>query len=152
MADVHTSQVRSYNMSRIRSKNTKPELIVRKYLFSLGYHYRLNVAKLPGKPDIVIGKYKIAIFINGCFWHGHEGHPCFVLPKTKTEWWQNKIKRTQKRDLQHIKDLKQKHWNVITIWECQLKPKKKEQTLFQLSVIMSQYILDYYKRQRHSDT
>ena len=152
MADVHTSQVRSYNMSRIRSKNTKPELIVRKDLFSLGYHYRLNVAKLPGKPDIVIGKYKIAIFINGCFWHGHEGHPCFVLPKTKTEWWQNKIKRTQKRDLQHIKDLKQKHWNVITIWECQLKPKKKEQTLFQLSVIISQYILDYYKRQKHSDT
>ena len=139
-------------MSRIKGKDTIPEKTVRSLLHHAGFRFCLNRKDLPGSPDIILPKYKTVIFVHGCFWHGHEGYPCFVLPKTKTEWWQNKIERTQKRDLQHIKDLKQKHWNVITIWECQLKPKKKEQTLFQLSVIISQYILDYYKRQKYSDT
>ncbi|MCC8062863.1 MAG: very short patch repair endonuclease [Rikenellaceae bacterium] len=144
MTDIHSQQVRSYNMSRIRSKNTKPEIIVRKFLYSLGYRYRLNVKKLPGKPDIVIRKYRVVIFINGCFWHGHEGYPCFVLPKTNTEWWRQKINRTQQRDVQHTEDLLKQNWNVIIIWECQLKPKIREQTLFQLSVILSHLVLRHY--------
>lgn len=144
MTDIHSQQVRSYNMSRIRSKNTKPEIIVRKFLYSLGYRYRLNVKKLPGKPDIVIRKYRIVIFINGCFWHGHEGYPCFVLPKTNTEWWRQKINRTQQRDVQHTEDLLKQNWNVIIIWECQLKPKIREQTLFQLSIILSHLVLRHY--------
>ena len=144
MTDIHSQQVRSYNMSRIRSKNTKPEIIVRKFLYSLGYRYRLNVKKLPGKPDIVIRKYRIVIFINGCFWHGHEGYPCFVLPKTNTEWWRQKINRTQQRDVQHTEDLLKQNWHVIIIWECQLKPKIREQTLFQLSIILSHLVLRHY--------
>ena len=91
MTDVHSKETRSYNMSRIRAKDTKPELLVRKYLFSKGFRYRLNVKKLPGKPDIVFTKYNTVIFINGCFWHGHENCPKARIPKTKTEWWKAKI-------------------------------------------------------------
>lgn len=88
MADVHTAVVRTYNMSRIRSKNTKPEIIVRKALFASGFRFRLHEKKLPGKPDLVLRKYKAVIFIHGCFWHGHENCKYFRVPKTKTEWWQ----------------------------------------------------------------
>jgi DNA mismatch endonuclease, patch repair protein len=90
--DVHSTQTRSYNMSRIKGKNTKPKMLVRKFLFANGFRYRLYDTKLPGKPDIVLPKYKIVIFVNGCFWHGHEGCKYFVVPKTRTEWWLKKIK------------------------------------------------------------
>ncbi len=98
MTDVHDKATRSYNMSRVRGKDTKPEMLVRKFLFSKGFRYRLHDKKLPGKPDIVLPKYKTVIFINGCFWHGHEGCRYFVVPKTRTEWWMGKITGTQKRD------------------------------------------------------
>ncbi|MBD0333743.1 MAG: DNA mismatch endonuclease Vsr [Chitinophagaceae bacterium] len=91
MADVHSAEVRSYNMSRIRSKDTRPELLLRKVLFANGFRFRLHDKSLPGKPDIVLKKYKTAIFVHGCFWHGHKDCKYFVVPKTRTEWWMNKI-------------------------------------------------------------
>jgi DNA mismatch endonuclease (patch repair protein) len=129
MADVHDKKTRSYNMSRIRGTNTKPEMIVRKYLHAKGLRYRLHNKNLPGKPDITLSKYRSVVFINGCFWHGHEGCKYFTLPKTRTEWWKTKIEDTVKRDIRTIKDLKDLGWNPIVIWECELKPKKKEETL-----------------------
>jgi len=116
-------------MSQIKAKNTKPELVVRKFLFANGFRYRLNQKDLPGKPDIVLKKYKTVIFVNGCFWHGHKGCKYFVLPKTRTEWWLQKIKGTQKRDRKAEIELNILGWRVITIWECELKPKKKDETL-----------------------
>lgn len=113
--DVHDKKTRSFNMSRIKGKNTKPEMLVRKYLFAQGFRYRLNVKDLPGKPDIVLPKYKTVIFINGCFWHGHEGCKYFVVPKTRTEWWLNKIKDTQKRDRKAEIQLNVLGWKVITL-------------------------------------
>ena len=132
MADVHDKATRSYNMSRIKGKNTKPEMLVRKFLFANGFRYRLNVKTLPGKPDIVLPKYKTVIFVNGCFWHGHKGCKYFVVPKTKTEWWLNKIKETQKRDREKEIELNVLGWKVITVWECELKPKTNEATLKKL--------------------
>ena len=116
-------------MSRIKGKNTKPEMLVRKYLFAQGFRYRLNVKTLPGKPDIVLPKYKTVIFVNGCFWHGHKGCKYFVLPKTRTEWWLNKIKDTQKRDREAEIELNVQGWKVINIWECELKQSTKQRTL-----------------------
>jgi len=98
MTDVHDKQTRSYNMSQIKGKNTKPEMLVRRFLFSKGFRYRLHVKDLPGKPDLVLPKYKTVIFINGCFWHGHEGCRYFVIPKTRTEWWLHKIKDTWRNE------------------------------------------------------
>ena len=121
MTDVHSKEIRSYNMSRIKGKNTKPELLVRKFLFVNGFRYRLNVKTLPGKPDIVLPKYKTVIFINGCFWHGHKGCRYFVLPKTRTEWWLQKISGTQNRDHEAKTELEKLGWEVIIIWECELK-------------------------------
>ncbi|MCD4664166.1 MAG: DNA mismatch endonuclease Vsr [Bacteroidales bacterium] len=129
MADVHDKKTRSFNMSMIKGKGTKPEIIVRKFLFKNGFRYRLNYSKLPGKPDIVLPKYKIVIFVNGCFWHGHEGCKYFVVPKTRTEWWLNKINETKMRDIKKHQVLEELGWNVITIWECQLKPVEKQKTL-----------------------
>ena len=123
MADVHSKEVRSYNMSQIRSKNTKPELVVRKYLFAKGFRYRLHCKNLPGKPDIVLPKYRTVIFVNGCFWHGHEGCKYFVVPKTNTEWWLNKIERNKRLDNENKMLLKLEKWNVITLFECELKKK-----------------------------
>jgi DNA mismatch endonuclease (patch repair protein) len=122
MADVHSKKIRSYNMSRIRSKDTKPEILVRKFLFANGFRYRLHDKKLPGKPDIVLPKYKTVIFIQGCFWHGHERCKYYVVPKTKTDWWLNKINVNKANDLKAFTSLKEKGWNVIEIWECDLKP------------------------------
>jgi DNA mismatch endonuclease (patch repair protein) len=116
-------------MSRIRNKDTKPEMIVRKFLFSQGFRYRIHVKELPGKPDIVLPKYKAVIFIHGCFWHGHEGCKYFVVPKTRTEWWLKKINGNKQNDIDNIDKLKENGWNVIAIYECQLKPKLKN-TLF----------------------
>ena len=135
--DVHDKKTRSYNMSRIKGKNTKPEMLVRKFLFANGYRYRLNVKTLPGKPDIVLPKYKTVIFINGCFWHGHEGCRYFVIPKTRTEWWINKISDTQKRDRDAENQLKMLGWKVIVIWECELKKDALNKTLDVLNKIQN---------------
>ncbi|MBA5673216.1 DNA mismatch endonuclease Vsr [Bacteroides fragilis] len=129
MMDVHSKETRSFNMSRIKGKNTKPEILVRKYLFSQGLRYRLYSKKLPGRPDIVLQKYHTVIFIHGCFWHGHEGCRYFVVPKTRTEWWLNKINTNRENDRKNCELLKEMKWNVITVWECSLKKKKQESTL-----------------------
>lgn len=132
MTDVHEPEVRSYNMSRIRGKDTKPELIVRKYLFKKGFRYRLHVKGLPGKPDIVLPKYKTVIFVNGCFWHGHKGCSYFVLPQTRTEWWLQKIKTTTARDKAAEMALQVMGWKIILLWECELKPAGRDDTLLSL--------------------
>ena len=108
-------------MSQIRSKNTKPEMIVRRYLFSRGFRYRLHCKNLPGKPDIVLPKYKTVIFIQGCFWHGHENCKYFVVPKTRTDWWLSKIEKNKQRDSEHVTKLRSEMWNVIILFECELK-------------------------------
>jgi len=107
-------------MSHIRSKNTKPEIRLRKELFRLGYRYRLNVKTLPGKPDIVLAKYRTCIFVNGCFWHGHKGCPKFVLPKTNEEFWLAKIENNRERDLKDYTFLESLGWRVVVMWECEL--------------------------------
>jgi len=129
MADVHEPHVRSYNMSRIQGKDTKPELLVRKFLFANGLRYRLHDRKLPGKPDIVLPKYKTIINVHGCFWHGHKGCKYFVLPKTRAKWWREKIEATKLRDKKKHQQLENMGWKIITIWECGLKPKKISSTL-----------------------
>lgn len=127
--DNHTKEVRSYNMSRIRSTNSKPEELVRRYLFSKGLRYRKNVKTLPGKPDIVLSKYKTIVFVNGCFWHAHQGCRYFVMPKSNTEYWNEKIDSNIKRDKLVYKQLSEAGWNVIIVWECELKKAKRENTL-----------------------
>lgn len=120
MADNHSKEVRSMNMSHIRSKNTKPEELVRKYLFSKGFRYRKNVRKLPGCPDIVLPKYKTVIFVNGCFWHKHD---CtrFVWPSSNQEYWIPKITSNVERDERNYSMLRNEGWTVIIVWECELK-------------------------------
>jgi len=132
MADVHDKATRSYNMSRIKNKNTKPEILVRKFLFANGFRYRINDKKLPGKPDIVLPKYKTVIFVNGCFWHGHENCRYFKLPATRTDWWKEKIEKNIENDLKKHAQLKVAGYKVIVIWECELKGKTKEITLIEL--------------------
>lgn len=129
MTDVHSAKTRSYNMSRIRSKDTKPEMLVRKFLFSKGFRYRLHGRKLPGKPDIVLPKYRTVIFIHGCFWHGHPDCKYFVVPKTRTEWWLNKIGANTANDKKSVAMLTAAGWRVIEIWECALKKSTIENTL-----------------------
>lgn len=128
MADNHSKEMRSMNMSHIRSKNSKPEELVRKYLFSRGLRYRKNVKKLPGCPDIVLAKYKTIVFVNGCFWHHHD---CgrFVWPASNEEYWRKKINRNVERDIQNAFLLTQQGWKVLTIWECQLKKNVAEENL-----------------------
>lgn len=129
MTDVHNKKTRSYNMSKIRSKNTKPEIIVRKHLFSQGFRYHLHRKDLPGKPDLALSKFNTVIFIHGCFWHGHEECRYFVIPKTRREWWKNKINRNKELDRKNKLALKELGWRVITIFECELKKTKFEQTM-----------------------
>lgn len=131
MADNHTKEVRSLNMSHIRSTNSKPEEIVRKYLFSKGLRYRKNVRTLPGKPDIVLRKYRTVVFVNGCFWHKHD---CgrFVMPSSNTEYWSKKINRNVERDRTNIALLEAQGWQVLVIWECQLKKKNADINLAKL--------------------
>lgn len=109
-------------MSQIKGRDTKPEMLVRRFLHGHGYRYRLHVKDMPGKPDIVLPKYKTVIFIHGCFWHGHEGCKYYVVPKTRTEWWLNKINRNIENDNAAVKALKKEGWKIITLWECDLKP------------------------------
>jgi DNA mismatch endonuclease (patch repair protein) len=132
MADVHSKEVRSFNMSRIRGKDTKPEMLVRKFLHAHGFRYRLHDKRLPGKPDIVLPKYKTVIFIHGCFWHGHEGCKYYVVPKSRTEWWVNKLTNNRANDEKALNLLKELRWNVIVLWECELKQGSAEQALIKL--------------------
>lgn len=125
-------------MSRIRNKNTKPEEIVRKYLFAHGFRYRKNDVRLPGKPDIVLPKYKTVIFVNGCFWHKHEGCRYFVWPKNNADFWKKKIESNVARDIKNYHLLETLGWRVLTVWECELKQNQKEETL--------ERILDYLKK------
>jgi DNA mismatch endonuclease (patch repair protein) len=131
VADNHSKEVRSMNMSRIRSTNSKPEEIVRKYLFSKGFRYRKNVNKLPGCPDIVLPKYKTVIFVNGCFWHKHDC-PRFVWPSSNQDYWIPKIQRNIERDRLNVAELQKKGWHIITVWECELKKKNRELELERL--------------------
>lgn len=126
MADVHSPEKRSYNMSRIHAKGTKPEETVRKCLFSKGFRYRKNDPHLPGKPDIVLPKYKTVVFVNGCFWHRHEGCKYFVWPKNNAEFWRKKIMSNVERDNRNYSELKEKGWSVVVIWECELKDRRSE--------------------------
>jgi DNA mismatch endonuclease (patch repair protein) len=128
--DKYNEETRSYIMSRVRSKNTKPEILVRKILFSYGFRFRNNVKTLPGKPDIVLPKYKTIIFVHGCFWHGHENCKHATIPETRREWWIEKINANKNRDAQNIMELKQVGWSVMVIWACALK--KTDSYLYQL--------------------
>lgn len=139
--DKLTKEQRHKNMSAIRSKNTKPEILVRKFLFSRSFRYRLNHSRLPGHPDIVLRKYRTVIFVNGCFWHGHDGCKYFVLPKTNTEFWANKIKRNKERDIKEQKELAAMGWHCITIWECQLKSAMRDQNLESLAYTLNHIFL-----------
>ena len=130
--DVHDQKTRSYNMSRIKGKNTKPEETVRKYLFSQGFRYRKNDKRLPGKPDIVLPKYKTVIFVNGCFWHKHEGCKYFAWPQNNAEFWKEKIESNVVRDKKQYEELQDAGWRVIIVWECELKKKRKSDTLERL--------------------
>ena len=141
--DRLTAQQRSKNMAAIRSKDTKPEMIVRKGLWRMGFRYRLNHRRLPGHPDLVLRKYRTCIFVNGCFWHGHkvtespvqdsglkvQGSECCKIPKTNRDFWVAKIRRNKERDKEEQRQLAKMGWHCITVWECELTPKKREETL-----------------------
>ncbi len=142
--DKMTPEQRHRCMSSIRSKDTKPEMLVRRYLFSRGFRFRINVKRLPGPPDIVLRKYRTVIFVNGCFWHGHEGCRYFVLPKSNVDFWKDKIERNQKRDLKKRIELRDMGWHVIQVWECQLKPKEREMTLKSIEMTLNKIFLDNY--------
>ena len=132
--DKLTTQQRHFCMSRIKGKDTKPELIVRKFLYNHGIRYRLHKDSLPGKPDIVISKQKIAIFVNGCFWHGHENCKHYTIPKSNIDYWKEKIQKNRKRDARNYFLLSKLGWKNIVIWECQLSSKQREDTLMALLV------------------
>ena len=154
--DHLTLQQRHKNMAAIRGKNTKPEMIVRKGLWSRGFRYRLNHKRLPGHPDLVLRKYRTCIFVNGCFWHGHGSLPltppnrgeieltdseCCKIPKTNREFWVDKIRRNQERDREEQRKLAEMGWHCITIWECELKPAKREKTLNSLEYTLNHIYL-----------
>ncbi len=130
MTDVYTKTQRSELMSHISSKDTKPETIVRKYLFSQGFRYRKNLKTLPGTPDIVLPKYKTIIFINGCFWHGHKNCKASKLPETRKRFWKDKLQGNVERDKRNTAKLKKTGWRVITVWQCQINTIKKRASYF----------------------
>ncbi len=151
--DTFTSKQRQKLMAAIHSKDTKPEMIVRKGLWSRGFRYRLNSPRLPGHPDLVLKKYRTCIFVNGCFWHGHNvemksdkgggnSSECCKIPHTRQEFWVAKIKRNQERDIEAQKRLAEMGWHCITIWECELKPSKREQTLESLAFTLNKIWLE----------
>ena len=142
--DIWDKEKRSAVMARIRSKDTKPELIVRRYLYHRGYRYRKNVKGLPGTPDIVLRKYGVVIFVHGCFWHGHEvdGH----IPHSNSTFWQKKIERNKARDKRNKDALREMGWNVITVWECQLKPAVREQTLLEIEYWINHAYLERFRK------
>ncbi len=153
MTDKMTPAQRHYCMSRIHGKGTKPELKVRQWLWRHGYRYRLNVKSVPGKPDIVMRRYRTAIFVNGCFWHGHfvqlpvdscqliVNSSCCKTPQTNREFWVNKIKRNQERDQQNYQVLHDNGWQVIVVWECQLTPKCIEETMLRVELMLNENFL-----------
>lgn len=141
MPDVLTPTQRHRCMSHIHSKATKPEMAVRRWLWAHGYRYRLNVKSVPGKPDIVMRRYRTAIFVNGCFWHGHEGCSKFVMPKSNTDFWQAKIERNRTRDTRNYEELMQAGWQVVVIWECNLVKDKLETTMQQVAVALNRNLL-----------
>ena len=153
-----TSEQRSRNMAAVKSKGTKPELLVRRWLWSHGYRYRLNVKSVPGSPDIVMRPYRTAIFVNGCFWHGHEtelkiengklkiiGSRCCKMPTTNREFWVAKIRRNRERDQENYRVLQESGWQVIVIWECQLTPKKLEHTMREVELLLNENFLSLYR-------
>ena len=152
MSDRLTIQQRHNNMAAIKGKNTKPEVLVRKYLWSRGFRYRVNNPRLPGHPDIVLRKYHTCIFVNGCFWHGHEGCKYFRMPKTNTEFWERKISRNRERDREEQKQLARMGWHCITVWECELKGERREKTLESLEYTLNHiFIQDRDLRYRLSE-
>ena len=157
MTDTMTPDQRHKCMSHIRSRDTKPELKVRKWLWTHGYRYRLNVPSVPGKPDIVMRKFRTAIFVNGCFWHGHgltvgvkaksgpKDSSCCRIPKTNRDFWISKIMRNRERDQENYQVLTENGWRVIVIWECQLKPALIEQTMLEIEVLLNENLLSLYR-------
>lgn len=143
--DIWNKKKRSAVMAKIKGKDTKPEWIVRRYLFSRGYRYRKNVKGLPGTPDIVLRKYGIVIFIHGCFWHGHEVDG--TMPKTNREFWKNKIERNKLRDERNKEELRKMGWSVIIVWECQLKPAVRQQTLLEIEYYINHTYLERFRPQ-----
>jgi DNA mismatch endonuclease, patch repair protein len=129
MADNLTTQQRKYAMSRVRGQNTKPEKMVRSLLHRLGFRFRKNVKNLPGKPDVVLPKYRTAIFVNGCFWHGHENCKRATIPNTRREFWEQKISSNSSRDKKATELLQQSGWRVVTIWQCQLRNQRESEDL-----------------------
>ena len=140
MADKMTPEQRHRCMSHIRGRDTKPELVVRRWLWHQGFRYRLYVKSLPGRPDIVMRKWRTAIFVNGCFWHGHDCQR--HRPATNAQFWQDKITRNRERDARNLAELHAAGWNVIVVWECQLTPKRRAQTLRELDLTMSRIVLE----------
>lgn len=136
-------------MAAIKGKGTKPELLVRKFLFGRGFRYRLNHPRLPGHPDLVLRKYKTVIFVNGCFWHGHDGCKSYVTPKTNTDYWRSKIERNKERDEQERQRLTDMGWYCVTVWECQLRPKVRQHTLETLAYTLHHIYLEDKKPKRY---
>lgn len=143
---ILSKEQRHKNMASIHSVNTKPEIIVRNFLWRYGFRYRLNYSRLPGHPDIVLKKYRTCIFVNGCFWHGHKNCILFRMPKTNLDYWVKKINRNRERDKEEQKELAEMGWHVIVVWECQLKADKRGKTLESLA-----YTLNHIYLQDHSD-
>ena len=153
MTDTMTDIQRSRCMSRIHSKDTGPELAVRRELWHRGYRFRVNVRSLPGTPDIVLSRYRTAIFVNGCFWHGHKGCKYYTVPKSNVKFWTEKVNHNKERDLINNQRLESLSWNVITIWECELKPKKFNDTMAKVEFLLdeNQRIWEAYKTRRKED-
>ncbi len=149
MPDHLTPEQRHRNMAAVHSKDTKPEIIVRKYLWGHGFRYRLNHPRLPGKPDIVLTKYRTCVFVNGCFWHGHEGCRFFVMPKSNRDFWERKIARNRERDSEVQQKLSDMGWHSITLWECQLKPAKREKSLESLAHTLYRIFLEDHKPRKY---
>lgn len=165
MTDTMSPTQRHRCMSHIHSRDTKPELLVRRWLWSHGYRYRLNVKGVPGRPDIVMRPYHTAIFVNGCFWHGHgvaspqvesgefrvesqwkvESSKCCKIPQTNRDFWVNKIRRNQERDQQNYQILQENGWHVIVIWECQLKPNRIKETMLRVETLLCDYFLALHR-------
>jgi len=125
MTDTRTKEKRSEIMSKVRSKNTTPELVVRRLIFGMGYRYRLHDKRLPGKPDLVFSRRRKAVFVNGCFWHGHENCRYGKLPKSRLDFWKPKIDRNRQRDVENLRRLEDEGWSVLTVWQCEVKDQEK---------------------------
>lgn len=150
MTDKMTPLQRHRCMSSIKSVDTKPEMLVRQWIWREGFRYRLHVKYLPGTPDIVIRKIKTVIFINGCFWHGHILGECYRPAKSNVEFWATKIQKNRERDICNYNTLKSQGWNVLVVWECQLTKKRRQDTLRALSLKLSKILLEFNSIKRYS--